>query len=746
MIYKNTFATKGKNMATIKDIALMAGVSQGTVSNVINKKGNVSSEKIYLVEKAARELGYQINATAKNLRQGTSKEVCLIVPRIESRTYNDLFLSLNDLLTEEDYDLKIYFSNDQYLTEKHILEKIVSSNPSTVITVTSFTKKTSIFNLNTRFIFLDRLFHDLPPEAITAGFDFFSAGTDLAQKCISDQKQRIALLCGNENYSNYSDFIAGAKQVLENENCWFEVFSTQYSLCLNKAFEISTHPLIFDAVITTDMEFIEQLRKAYKYSKTQTIPEFYTLASKDTYCEKDVHAYFLNYKALGRKLGKYIIKTDNEKKTSPSQLKVKNDGFVKNTDYETFPESENKSINFLILKSPVSSALKLLLPDFTNKTGITVRLIEDEYSTLESSVKDSIDSKAYDLIRMDMLWLSNMAKNTLMPLDPDDPMVKDITNLISPAMPEDYYRHDGIMYSFPFDASVQLLYYRKDLFSDALIKREFYETTKKQLELPKTYEDFMNIACFFTKKYNKFSPTKYGTSLVCGNAVVASCDFLPRIKCQNISLVDSNGKIIVDQPPIKQALEKYVETNNYTPQDLNTWWEGSIRDFAYENTAMIVIFSNYASLIINQSNSKVIGNTGFSAIPGNSPLLGGGIVGISKNSCKKNECLTFLKWLYSEEIAGIITRLGGYINNKNLSKNAELLELYPWIEGMEKAFKIGTRNYSCTQNSSFEEYKFEEILGHAIRASITGVLSINDALKEAQQKCDIAFGNHSHTL
>ena len=47
-------------MATIIDVAKLAGVSQGTASNVLNGKGNVSSEKIRAVEEAARRLGYTI--------------------------------------------------------------------------------------------------------------------------------------------------------------------------------------------------------------------------------------------------------------------------------------------------------------------------------------------------------------------------------------------------------------------------------------------------------------------------------------------------------------------------------------------------------------------------------------------------------------------------------------------------------------------------------------------------------------
>ena len=60
----------GTHMATIKDIAKKAGVAQGTVSNVLNGKGNVSSDKIRRVMEAARQLGYVPNERAAFAAQG----------------------------------------------------------------------------------------------------------------------------------------------------------------------------------------------------------------------------------------------------------------------------------------------------------------------------------------------------------------------------------------------------------------------------------------------------------------------------------------------------------------------------------------------------------------------------------------------------------------------------------------------------------------------------------------------------
>ena len=80
-------------MATIKDIAKKAGVAQGTVSNVLNGKGNVSSDKIRRVMEAARQLGYVPNERAALLRKGTNDCLALVMPDSRSRQYATSSLS-----------------------------------------------------------------------------------------------------------------------------------------------------------------------------------------------------------------------------------------------------------------------------------------------------------------------------------------------------------------------------------------------------------------------------------------------------------------------------------------------------------------------------------------------------------------------------------------------------------------------------------------------------------------------------
>ena len=98
-------------MPTIKDIARIAGVSHGTVSNVLNGRGNVSVEKIEAVQRAAQEVGYQLNAQAQSLRASKSQGVALILPGINAERYYQLYRGLHQVLQPS-----LFEPIDRYLT------------------------------------------------------------------------------------------------------------------------------------------------------------------------------------------------------------------------------------------------------------------------------------------------------------------------------------------------------------------------------------------------------------------------------------------------------------------------------------------------------------------------------------------------------------------------------------------------------------------------------------------------------
>ena len=110
-------------MPTIKDIARVAGVAQGTVSNVINNTGKVSSEKIRRVEEAIAYLGYVPNVQASMLRQGTPKTVAIIVPTLEDAGYLHFYRTVQSAIRTAGYEDRIYTTEDADNIEFSVLDR-----------------------------------------------------------------------------------------------------------------------------------------------------------------------------------------------------------------------------------------------------------------------------------------------------------------------------------------------------------------------------------------------------------------------------------------------------------------------------------------------------------------------------------------------------------------------------------------------------------------------------------------------
>lgn len=76
--------------ANIRDVAEHAGVSVGTVSNVLNHRDKVSPDAVRRVREAIEELGYVRNDAARQLRIGRSSTVGLVVLDVRNPFFTDL--------------------------------------------------------------------------------------------------------------------------------------------------------------------------------------------------------------------------------------------------------------------------------------------------------------------------------------------------------------------------------------------------------------------------------------------------------------------------------------------------------------------------------------------------------------------------------------------------------------------------------------------------------------------------------
>jgi LacI family transcriptional regulator len=108
-------------MATMKDVARLAGVSIATVSSTLSGRSFVSAELKHRVENAIKELGYARNAMASGLKRGTSSLIGLIVPDITNPFFTELVHCIQQRASEAGFIVLLGVSDDQQSREAELI-------------------------------------------------------------------------------------------------------------------------------------------------------------------------------------------------------------------------------------------------------------------------------------------------------------------------------------------------------------------------------------------------------------------------------------------------------------------------------------------------------------------------------------------------------------------------------------------------------------------------------------------------
>jgi LacI family transcriptional regulator len=101
---------------SVKDVAELAGVSVGTVSNVLNSPDIVAEQTRARVENAIASLGWSRNESARQLRSGTSKSIGMVVMDIANPFFTDVLGGVEDCVHDHGYSVQL--GNSAQLPER----------------------------------------------------------------------------------------------------------------------------------------------------------------------------------------------------------------------------------------------------------------------------------------------------------------------------------------------------------------------------------------------------------------------------------------------------------------------------------------------------------------------------------------------------------------------------------------------------------------------------------------------------
>src|SRR4030081_2488376 len=184
---------------TLSAVAKLAGVSSITVSRVVRLPNLVSPSTRGRVEAAMRELGYVPNQLAGALASARTRSGGVLVPTIANSIFADTVQGLSDELEPLGYAVILAQSRYDAAREDHMLSALLSRPPEAIIMVGSPATEDGARLLRRAGIPVAETW-DLPevPIDAVAGFDNYQAGVAVARHLITQGRQHLAFIGGDD--------------------------------------------------------------------------------------------------------------------------------------------------------------------------------------------------------------------------------------------------------------------------------------------------------------------------------------------------------------------------------------------------------------------------------------------------------------------------------------------------------------------------------------------------------------------
>lgn len=129
---------ENNNVATMRDVAELAGVSQSTVSRILSQTDSkipISEKTKARVFDAIQKLGYRPNITARSLRTQRTQLIAIMIADISNSMYHNIVRTVQSIALSHDYDVLIANTDHRYGNEQHFCEAVIRRPVDGVIMV-----------------------------------------------------------------------------------------------------------------------------------------------------------------------------------------------------------------------------------------------------------------------------------------------------------------------------------------------------------------------------------------------------------------------------------------------------------------------------------------------------------------------------------------------------------------------------------------------------------------------------------
>lgn len=182
-------------MASIKDVANLAGVGLGTASRALSGNGYVAPETKRKIEAAARKLAYTPNVLAQNLLKNRSGIIGILIPALDHCFYSRLVQQLESDLYQKGYKTMLCCTVSGEHGEQDYLDMLENNLVDGIITATHSFNDQAYLRSNRVIVSFDRDFGGHIPMVRS---DHREAGRTAAEHFIKRGCRKVLSIYGED--------------------------------------------------------------------------------------------------------------------------------------------------------------------------------------------------------------------------------------------------------------------------------------------------------------------------------------------------------------------------------------------------------------------------------------------------------------------------------------------------------------------------------------------------------------------